>query len=131
MRHRILLFIVACVLGGMGGILGSILGNAAGKNGLFAGGVVGGLIGASVSSLVARRRGWIRPEHVRATAVGASIGFLAAALIATQTLGSPIGPVLSTALIGIGALLGAGPYLWRGRGNDPKGTQRTGPPESN
>jgi hypothetical protein len=110
MRHRILLFIVACFLGGLGGVLGSIVGNAAGKNGLFAGGVVGGLVGASVSSLVARRRGWIRPERARSTAVGAAIGFLLAALIATQTLGSPIGPVLSTALIGIGALLGAGAH---------------------
>jgi hypothetical protein len=29
-------------------------------------------------------------------------------LIATQTLGSPIGPILSSSLIGFGALVGAG-----------------------
>jgi hypothetical protein len=108
MRGRILLFIVACFLGGLGGALGSIVGNAAGKTGLFVGGVVGGLIGAFVTSLVAKGRGWIRPERVRPTAIGGAVGFLAAAAIATQTLSSPVGPVLSTLLVGVGALLGAG-----------------------
>jgi hypothetical protein len=108
MRQRALLFLVACFLGGAGGVLGSIVGNAAGKTGLFAGGVIGGLLGAALSSLVARSRGWIPPSRTRATAIGAMIGFIAAALIATRTLGSPIGPILSTSLIGFGALVGAG-----------------------
>jgi hypothetical protein len=34
------------------------------------------------------------------------IGFLVAAGIAAKTLSSPIGPVSSTSLVGIGALLG-------------------------
>jgi hypothetical protein len=46
------------------------------------------------------------------TAAGAALGFLAAAWIATHTLGSPIGPILSTTLIGLGALVGAGKQ-WR------------------
>lgn len=104
---RVLLFVVASLLGGAGGVLGSILGNAAGKTGLFVGGVIGGLIGACLVGPIARKLGWIRPERARATAIGAAIGFLAAAAIATQTLGSPVGPVLSCALIGIGALVGA------------------------
>jgi hypothetical protein len=107
MRDRVLLFTVSCSLGGAGAVLGSIVGNAAGKRGLFAGALVGGLVGASGSSFVARWRGWIRPAQLRSTALGATIGFLVAALIATQTLRSPIGPVLSTSLIGAGALLGA------------------------
>jgi phosphotransferase system glucose/maltose/N-acetylglucosamine-specific IIC component len=109
MLNRLLLFAVACLLGGFGGAFGSILGNAAGKTGLLVGGVIGGLIAALLVGPIARWRGWIRPDRARATALGAAIGFLAAALIATRTLGSPVGPVLSTALIGIGALLGAGP----------------------
>jgi len=56
----------------------------------------------------ASRRGWIPPHRAMRTGVCAAIGFLAAALIATQTLGSPIGPILSTSLIGFGALVGAG-----------------------
>jgi hypothetical protein len=103
-----LLFMTACVLGGLGGALGSILGNAAGKSGLFVGGVVGGLLCASLIGPIARSREWIRPERTRATSIGAAVGFLLAALIATQTLSSPIGPVLSTPLVGVGALIGAG-----------------------
>ena len=108
MRHRLLLFVVSCFLGGLGGVLGSIAGNAAGKTGLFIGGIVGGLVGASCSGIVARARGWIPPQRASSTGAGAAIGFLAAAAIATQTLGSPVGPVLSTSLIGLGALAGAG-----------------------
>ena len=108
MRNRLLLFLVSCFLGGLGGLLGSIVGNAGGKTGLFAGGVVGGLLGASSSGAVASARRWIPRSAAFRTSVGASIGFLAAALVATQTLGSPIGPVLSTSLIGLGALAGAG-----------------------
>ena len=108
MRHRLLLFLVSCFLGGLGALLGSIVGNAGGKTGLFVGGVLGGLLGASSSGAVASRRRWIPRSATLRTSVDASIGFLAAALIATQTLGSPIGPVLSTGLIGLGALAGAG-----------------------
>jgi hypothetical protein len=108
MRPRFFLFVVSCLLGGVGGLVGSILGNAAGKTGLFVGGVVGGLLVTSLTGVVARWRHWIPPDRTRATGVGAAIGFLAAALIATQTLGSPVGPILSTSLVGIGALLGAG-----------------------
>lgn len=88
-------------------MLGSIVGGAAGKPGLFAGGVIGGLAGAIVSTVVARRMQWIHPEAARATAVGTAVGFLAAAAVATQTLSSPVGPILSTSLIGAGALIGA------------------------
>jgi hypothetical protein len=35
------------------------------------------------------------------------VGFLLAAAIAVRTLSSPVGPVLSTLLIGTGALVGA------------------------
>jgi hypothetical protein len=107
-RHRLLLFLVSCFLGGLGGVLGSIVGNAGGKTGLFVGGVVGGLVGAWSSGPLASARRWIPRSAAFRTSIGASIGFLAAALIATQTLGSLIGPILGTSLIGLGALAGAG-----------------------
>jgi len=107
MKHRVALFIVACLLAGLGGMLGSIVGNAAGRRGLMVGGVVGGLLGAVASAFVARGRQWIGPSQVTPSAIGACIGFLAAAGIATQTLSSPVGPVLSTLLVGFGAVLGA------------------------
>jgi uncharacterized membrane protein YccC len=70
--------------------------------------MIGGLVGAASSGIIARVRGWIPPDRSVRTSVGATIGFLVAALITTQTLSSPIGPVLSTCLIGLGALVGAG-----------------------
>ena len=107
MRRRLLLFLVSCLLGGAAAVLGSIAGAAAGKIGLFAGGVLGGLVGAVASTALAQRWRWIPPEAARATVIGTAIGFLAAAVVATQTLGSPVGPILITSLIGIGALAGA------------------------
>lgn len=103
----LLLFIVCSLLGGLGGALGSMVGHAAGPTGLWVGGVIGGLLGAVAGAVVARHRGWISAPQLPSTALGAALGFLAAALIAVNTLGSPVGPVLSTALIGLGALLGA------------------------
>ncbi|MBA2687458.1 MAG: hypothetical protein H0U64_05090 [Gemmatimonadaceae bacterium] len=107
MRTKVFLFVTAVILGGLGGALGSIVGNAFGKTGLFAGGVVGGLVASLATGKVAAGRHWIAPESWARVTVGAAVGFLLAALIATRTLSSPIGPVFSTALIGIGALLGA------------------------
>lgn len=105
MRTR--LFVLAIVLGGAGGLLGSILGGAFGQRGLFIGGFAGGVLIAPVTAALARWRGWIAASQVRATALGAAIGFLLAATIAVNTLSSPVGPVLSTLLIGVGALIGA------------------------
>ena len=104
---RLLLFVVACLLAGIGGALGSIVGHAAGPRGLWVGGVVGGLLGAVAAAAIARARRWIAPSQFARTAVGASVGFLLAAAVAVNTLSSPIGPVLSTVLVGLGALLGS------------------------
>ena len=104
---RVYLFVVSCVFSGIGGAVGSIIGNALGGKGLWIGGVLGGLLGAISAALVSRARGWILPTQVRGTAIGAAAGFLVAALIAVNTLSSPIGPILSTSLVGIGALVGS------------------------
>ena len=106
-RSQALLFITAMLLGGIGGMLGSMVGNTFGKTGLFAGGVVGGLLAAIPTAYVAVWRRWIAPGSRNAVTIGAALGFAAAAAIAVNTLSSPIGPVLSTLLVGIGAVLGA------------------------
>lgn len=105
--RRFALFVLACALGGLGGALGSIVGNAAGRTGLSVGGVVGGLLGGVATAGVARSRRWIAPSQFRPTAIGAMLGFLAAAAVAVNTLSSPVGPVLSTLMVGVGAILGA------------------------
>ena len=107
MMPSLLLFIVSCFLGGLGGLLGSIVGHAAGPRGLWVGGVLGGVLGSVAAAGVARARRWIGPSQFGLTASGAAIGFLIAAAIAVNTLSSPIGPILSTAFIGIGAIVGS------------------------
>lgn len=107
MRTNALLFALAVLLGGLGGALGSIVGNAFGRTGLFAGGIAGGLLGAVATAAVARSRGWIPAGRFGRVAVATAFGFLVAAAIAVNTLSSPIGPVASTLLIGVAALLGA------------------------
>ena len=99
-------FVAACVLGGAVGAVGSIIGAAFGQRGLFLGGFLGGLASALVFARVAIWRKWIGEKQFWPTAVGAAVGFLAAATVAVNTLSTPIGPILSTSLTGIGALVG-------------------------
>jgi hypothetical protein len=100
-------FIAMCVLGGFGGFVGSVIGGAFGQRALFVGGVVGGIAIAPLSAQLAVWRRWIAPRQYWGTAAGAAIGFCVAAFVAVNTLSSPVGPVLSTALIGIGAIVGS------------------------
>lgn len=105
MRFR--LFVAMCVLGGLGGFVGSVIGAAFGRRGLFVGGFLGGVAIAPLSAWIAVWRRWIAPAQYWGTTVGAAVGFIAAAIVAVNTLSSPVGPVLSTTLTGFGALLGS------------------------
>ena len=101
------LFISACIIPGLGGAVGSIVGHAFGGRGLWIGGVVGGLVASALLGWSAARVRWIAPDRRIPTAIGTSIGFVAAAAVAVNTLSSPVGPVLSTLLAGIGAVIGS------------------------
>jgi len=101
------LFIASCLLGGIGGAAGSMIGHAFGHRGVFIGGVAGGLAAAILVARLAAWRGWIVREQSWGTTLGAATGSLVAAFVATKTLSSPIGPILSTLLIGAGALIGS------------------------
>jgi hypothetical protein len=101
------LFILACVFGGFGGLLGSIVGHAFGHAGVWAGGMLGGVLASVAAARIALWRQWIDRSRLWTTAVGAAVGFLAAAAVAANTLSSPIGPILSTLLIGVGAVIGS------------------------
>jgi len=70
-----------CVLGGLGGFAGSVIGGAFGQRALFVGGFIGGIAIAPLSARVAIWRGWIERRQYWATAAGAALGFLAAALV--------------------------------------------------
>ena len=89
-------------------MIGSMMGHFFGSHlGVMLGGVFGGLFGATFSARIAVRLKWIAQDDFYPTAFGAEIGFLAAAFIAMKALSSPIGPVLSSLLIGAGALIGS------------------------
>jgi hypothetical protein len=103
---RILLFVTTMIGAGFFAAIGSIVGHAAGKTGLFVGGVIGGLFGVTIATRLAVWRHWIDPADYYPATFGGEIGFIAAALIAVNTLSSPVGPALSTLLVGIGALAG-------------------------
>jgi hypothetical protein len=104
---QVWLFIVMCVAGGLGALAGSVIGHAVGPHGLLTGALLGGLAAVALGARLAVWRGWIVQTQWRATALGGELGFVLAALIATRTLKSPLGPILSTLLIGGGAVLGA------------------------
>jgi hypothetical protein len=70
------------------------------------GGLLGGLITSPGAAFLAARLHWIEPAQAKSTAVGAALGFLAAAALAVNTLSSPVGPMLSPLLVGAGGLAG-------------------------
>ena len=107
MKH-VFLFLVSTAVTGAFAAIGSMVGHFFGSHlGVILGGVFGGLFGAVFSARIAVRMRWIAHEDFYPTTFGAEIGFLAAVIIAMKTLSSPIGPILSSLLIGIGALVGS------------------------
>ena len=100
------LFALLVLAGGTGAFVGSVLGNAFGRTGLFAGALIGGPMGSAAAAFVGAAFKWINTDQRLPTAIGAAAGFLVAAMIAVNTLSSPIGPVTSALLIGVGGLLG-------------------------
>jgi fructose-specific phosphotransferase system IIC component len=105
--NRAGLFFIACALGGLGGALGSMVGHSFGKGGLWTGGILGGLLASVLIAWIALWRRWIRRSQYWPTVLGTAVGFLLACAVVVNTLSSPIGPILSTLLIGVGAVLGS------------------------
>jgi hypothetical protein len=103
----VLLFLLMCFLGGAGGALGSMAGAGLGRGGVFAGGFIGGVALVIAGGFLAQRWHWIKPPQRFWTLIGGVLGFGIASLVTLTTLSSPVGPVLSTLLIGTGAVLGA------------------------
>jgi hypothetical protein len=87
---------------------GSILGNAGGPTGLKAGAVLGGIAGLLIGLGVARRLAWIPAAETRGGFVGGLIGFAAAIAITLSNMDTPVAAVMSTGLVGVGVLVGAG-----------------------
>ncbi|MGH7695609.1 MAG: hypothetical protein ACRENH_11550 [Gemmatimonadaceae bacterium] len=101
------LFLVTWLLGGAGAVVGSMLGGAFGDHPLFIGALLGGALAIVGAVRLAEWRKWIPRTSRGRVAAGAILAFLVAAAIAARTLSSPIGPVLSSLLIGVGAVVAA------------------------
>ena len=106
-RKSMLLFLLVCVLGGVGTLLGSILGHSVGKSGLSAGAIVGGFVGVYVATRIARARGILGVKRFWPATVGGWLGLVLAAIIATNHLNTPVIPIASILIIGLGAVFGA------------------------
>lgn len=103
----VLVFLAAWALTGLGAVIGSILGHGAGKAGLFAGAAVGGVLGVGAAVVILAKLQWLSPGDRRGAVVGGIVGFAVAAPIAVSNLQTPVTPVLTCALAGVGLLLGA------------------------
>ena len=95
-------------LGGLGTAIGSILSNAFGRTGLFVGAVLGGILAIAAVARVLVKLVWLPPTSYRAALAGGLLGFAIAVPIAVANLHTPIVPIASCALVGVGLLLGAG-----------------------
>jgi hypothetical protein len=104
--RRIWLFLLTSGVSGLLTVFGSIGGNAFGKTGLFVGAVVGGIAGIALAGLIARRLRLIDHRSYVPTAIGGTLGYVLAAVIAVYNLDSPVVPMLSVSLIGLGAVVG-------------------------
>lgn len=93
---------------GLGAAVGSILGNAAGSRGLQAGAVTGGVLGLLGAVAAAKRLAWLPSGETRGAFFGGLVGFALAIAVTLTHMQTPIVPVLSCGLAGIGVLLGAG-----------------------
>jgi uncharacterized membrane protein HdeD (DUF308 family) len=107
-RKNLLLFLFVCLLGGIGTFLGSILGNAFGKTGLYTGAIIGGILGVAGATKLAVSRKILGPKRYWPATVGGVLGLLLAAIIATNNMSTPVVPLASILLIGLGAVFGAG-----------------------
>lgn len=106
-RKAFILFLLVCFLGGIGTFLGSVLGNAFGKTGLYTGAIIGGIVGVVAATKLAVRRKVLGPKRFWLATIGGILGLLLAAIIATNNLSTPIVPLASILLIGLGASFGA------------------------
>ncbi|MGI8785012.1 MAG: hypothetical protein ACR2L2_15345 [Acidobacteriota bacterium] len=101
------LFLLTSLTAGFVAVAGSILGNAFGKTGLFAGAIAGEVCGVVLAAWLAVRLRLIHQRGFAFAALGGVLGFGLAAVIATNNLHTPVIPVLSVSLVGLGTIFGS------------------------
>jgi len=106
MNRNIKLFSGVCFLCGIFTFLGSILGHAINKNTLFIGASVGGVVGIILSVLIFLKLKVVHRDSLLSTIIWGIIFFGTASLFAATNLNSPIIPLLSILLVGLGCVIG-------------------------
>lgn len=101
-------FVLVWLLAGGFAILMSIVVGGLGGPFLYVGAVIGGAMGVAIGVWLAVLLRWLARDESRLATVGGIVGFLVAVPIALLNLHSPVAPILSCALAGAGALVGAG-----------------------
>ncbi len=101
------LFLLTCGASGLLTVVGSFGGHAFGRTGLFVGAVVGGIIGIALAGLIARRFLLIEHRSYVPTVIGGTIGYVLSAVIAVIDLHTPVVPILTVSLVGLGAVAGS------------------------
>ena len=106
-RKSLMLWALVSVLGGAGTFLGSVLGHFAGKSGLYIGAMLGGVLGVYFATRIARARRILGVKRFWPGTIGGWLGLVLAAIIAVNHLNTPVIPIASVLLIGLGAAFGA------------------------
>ena len=107
-RKSVLLFLLVCAFAGVGLFVGSVLGHAFGPTGLNVGAIVGGAVGVIVATQLSCRWDILDRKRLVPATVGGVLGLALAAVIATHHMNTPVVPLASILLIGLGAAVGAG-----------------------
>lgn len=106
-RKSMLLFLLVCLIAGAGTFLGSVLGHFVGKGGLYAGAIIGGIAGVAAATRIAVKREILGTKRFWGATIGGVLGLILAAEIATRNMSTPIVPLATILLIGLGAVFGA------------------------
>ena len=106
MKNNLKLFVGGCFLCSVFTFLGSVIGSAISQNTLFAGAIVGGVLGVVVMTLIFVKLKVVSRNSIIPTITWGTMGFGAASLFAVTNLNTPVIPLLSVPLIGLGCVIG-------------------------
>ena len=106
MKNNLKLFAGGCFLSGIFAFLGSVAGNAFGQNGLFTGAIIGGVLGVVVLTFIFFKLKIVHRNSILPTITWGAMCFGTASLFAVTNLNTPVIPLLSILLIGLGCVIG-------------------------
>jgi len=106
MKNNLKLFVGGCFLCGVFTFLGSVVGNAISQNALFVGAIVGGVLGVVVLALIFVKLKVVHRNSMIPTITWGAMCFGTASLFAVTNLDTPVIPLLSILLIGLGCVIG-------------------------